>query len=354
MTISGNILIDKIRISVPIHNFIALNLDLETKKLEISKILSKYYPKNAYNVGISRGRLRITLTPTRFNPPNILNYTDTNLEMPTELWLYNLFSELGFENRRLSEFANITLIHLTKNIITDNPVLDYITFLSTYPFANGFESAFIYSSHNNKTLRIATQKRNKEKDDINGLRNFIFYDKVREIRDKTHLEYIYPKEHLTSAERRVLIEHSVFYNREMNRLSLNGLNLLRCELQYRYKDKIKPLAQALNNSEEESLTVASLMDLLKQGQLYSKLNEFYNSQLKKNIFYCSLDNKQSKMNNSYQKAFEDLLFNNNILELKSIYKACGFSSKFQENLKRAYSTNLNRLYIELYHKFGFT
>lgn len=350
MSISGNILVDKLRISIPVSVLSMLGIKLNDYKVEISNVFEKHYPKTACSVGSSRGYLRITLTPTRFKPPHDNYFTDINIEMPTELWLLNLFDKLGFDNRRLSESATITWIHLTKNLIVDNAVAEYINFLNTYPFKNGYKSGLIYSSSRGRTLRIATQKRDKTKDDINGNRNIVFYDKVLDFVDKANKDFIYPKEPLTKEEIKVLRKHDVFYSEKYNRLSLLNLNMLRCELQYRYKDKISVLAKALNGNNEDSLTVAEIVDLLQQKQLYSKLDEFYKNQLKEVIFYNPPKTIQDTNCNNFQKMFSDLITQNDISKLKIIYKACNLDKKFDGNLKKVFAHTINELYMELYNK----
>lgn len=351
MTINGNILIDKIRITFPAETLSVIRF-AETDYIEKAReTLEKYYPKNAYSVGKSRGEIKITLTPTRFKPPHNFAYTDVNIEMPSEKWLLNLFLELGFKNRRFGETARIVWFHLTKNVIVNNPVSLYKKFLLGYPFASRYKSAFVYSSEDNSTLRIATQKRKKEKEDINGERMIIFYDKVQELRDKANLYSITLKEPLTDEEITELESHGVNYSRRLRSLDLNNLNLLRCEQQYRYKEKLKPLTWFLNGNTNNVLTINTLIELLEKESLYEKLNSFYTQQLQEIIFYNEPNIKEVKRLNSYQRSFFELIQRADITELKLIYKACGLVDKFEKNLKRFFKHNADDLYTELYQKF---
>ena len=350
MSISGNILIDKIRITFPADAVLELGYT-EVDYIETTReTLEKYYPKNAYSVGKSRGEIKITLTSTRFKPSHNFAYTDVNIEMPSEKWLLNLFLKLGFKNRRLGETARIVRFHLTKNVIVNKPVPFYKKFLSDYPFASRYKPAFVYSNEDNSTLRIATQKRNKEKEDINGDRMIIFYDKVQELRDKANLDRITLKEPLTDEEISILEACGGCYNRRLRELYLDNLNLLRCEQQYKYKEKIKPLAWFLNGDTDDILTVGVLIDLLKEETLYKKLNSFYTQQLQKIIFYNEPNAKGVKRLNSYQRSFFDLIQEADITELKLIYKACGLVDKFEKNLKKFFECNADDLYAELYQK----
>ena len=135
MPITGNILIDKLRFNIPLAILEGVGINAEIYKQQIRNTLEKYFiNKNAYSVTIAYNYIRITLTPTRFKPDDNGVYTDTNLEMPLEEWLLNLFQELGFnKNRRIDESTNITWIHLTNNIITNNTPLYYIMFLAIFP-----------------------------------------------------------------------------------------------------------------------------------------------------------------------------------------------------------------------------
>lgn len=351
MSINGNILIDKIRITFPADLLSEIGFSEKDYIETTRETLEKYYPENAYSVSKSRGEIKITLTPTRFKPSHSFAYTDVNIEMPNEKWLLNLFLELGFTNRRFSETARIVWFHLTKNVIVNNPVSWYKKFLSCYPCARGYKPAFVYSSEDNSTLRIATQKHNKEKEDINGDRMIIFYDKVQELRDKANLDRITLKEPLTDEEISILEACGGCYNRRFRELYLDNLNLLRCEQQYKYREKIEPLAWFLNGNTNNVLNVNTLIDLLEEESLYEKLNSFYTQQLQEIIFYNEPNIKEVKPLNSYQRSFFELVQRADITELKLIYKACGLVDKFEKNLKRFFKHNADDLYTELYQKF---
>lgn len=350
MSINGNTLLDKIRITFLASILSEIGFKEKDYIETVRETLGNYYPNSAYSVSKSRGEIKITLTPTRFKPPHNCGYTDVNLEMPSEKWLLNLLLELGFKNRRFSETARIVWIHLTKNVIMDKSVPLYKKFLSVHPFACGFKHTYVYSSEDNATLRLSTQKRNKEKKDINGDRMIIFYDKVQELRDKAHLDSITLKEPLIEDEIALLKSHEVYYSKRLRSLDLYNLNLLRCEQQYRYKEKIKPLARFLNGNNKDILSVNTLINLLEEESLYEKLNSFYTQQLKKIIFYNEPNIKEVKPFDSYQRSFFDLIQNADIKELKLIYEACGLSDKFEKILKQFFKFYADDLYAELYQK----
>lgn len=352
MSITGKILIDKLRINIPIPILDELGINAEQRKQELKNFLINYfYDKKAFSVTTAYGYLRITLTPTRFKPNDRAIYTDTNLEMPSEKWLLNLFMKLGFDkNRRICESANITWIHLTKNIITDNVPLDYITFLADFPLKKRFISSLISSNARNTTLRLSTPKRDTTKKDIIGDRTFIFYDKTQELQNKANKGCITPKHKLTDKEIKYISEHGGWYMKQGNYLNISGLNLLRCELQYRYKDKILPLQKFLNpKSKSDSLTIATVIDLLRKKELFKKLDKFYTNELKEVVFYKLPNEPQTELT-SYKKAFADLLDDSDLITLELLYDSLDLGKIFRNNKATLQRSNTN-LYTELYNKF---
>ncbi len=352
MSIVGNILIDKLRINIPISILEELRINAEQRKQELKNILIDYfYDKKAFSVTIAYGYLRITLTPTRFKPNDKAIYTDTNLEMPSEKWLLNLFKKLGFDkNRRMYESANITWIHLTKNIITDNRPLDYIQFLADYPLKKRFISTLISSNAINSTLRLSTPKRDTHKNDIIGDRVFIFYDKTQELLNKANKGIITLKYPLTDDEIMNISSHGGYKIENNSILNISNLNLLRCELQYRYKDKIKLIEKFINpKSEQDSLTIATIIDLLRKKELYAKLDEFYTKELQDVVFYKLPYEPQAELT-SYKKAFAELLNDSDLITLELLYDSFNLGQIFRNNKAKLQRTNTN-LYREMYNKF---
>lgn len=355
MPIDGKILIDKLRINIPYSVIVEEHLENEFTVRKLRETLSNFFYKRAYSVSMSRGEIKITLTPTRYLTRDELA-TDVNLEMPSENWLLNLFNKLGFSNYRLAESSRITVIHLTKNLIMDYPVKNYICFLHGFPCKDGLKPSIISSDEDNATIRFSRPKRNIDKEDSNGDFNVVIYDKIRQLLDKANLDSVYLKQDLTTEEKRILKSHNVFYSPKLKQLDFHNLNLLRCELQYRYKEKIAPIAEYLTNSKEGTLTIATLMGLLEEKQLYNKLDRFYSMQLQKYFFYTPLNKSNTKVAKrlqSYHNAFNDLILENeDMTELYIVYKACGLENNFCENSKKAFGNNVHSLYEELYKKFG--
>lgn len=355
MSITGKILIDKLRINIPLSILDEVGINAEICKQEIRNTLEEYFiNKNAYSVTTAYNYLRITLTPTRFKLDDNGYYTDTNLEMPSEEWLLNLFQELGFDkNRRISKSANITWIHLTKNIITNKKPLEYIMFLSKFPLKRRFIPSLISSNSQNTSLRLSTPKRNPKEKDILGDRIFIFYDKTQELLNKAKTGAIILKQPLTNDEIEYISSHGGYYIKEGNYLNISGLNLLRFELQYRYKDKIEPLQKFLKpDSKADNLTIATMLDLLRKNELYSRLDNFYTSELQSVVFY-GLPNEPQKQLTSYKRAFADLVDESDLVTLQLVYDSLELGKIFKNN-KAVLQSSKNNLYKELYRKLILT
>lgn len=351
MSITGNILIDKLRINIPFSILDEVGINAELYKQEIKNTLEEYFiNKKAYAVATAYNYLRITLTPTRFKPDGNGYYTDTNLEMPSEEWLLSLFQKLGFDkNRRIGESANITWIHLTKNIITNKKPLEYIMFLADFPLKRRFIPSLISSNSQNTSLRLSTPKRNPKEKDILGDRAFIFYDKTQELLNKAKTGAITLKQPLTNDEIKYISSHGGYKIENNYILNISGLNLLRCELQYRYKDKIKPLKNFLNpESKTDNLTIATMLDLLRKNKLYSRLDSFYISELQSVVFH-RLPDEQQKQLTSYKRAFVDLVDESDLVTLQLLYDSLGLSKIFKNN-KAVLQSSKNNLYKELYGK----
>ena len=68
MSITGKILIDKLRINIPLVVLDEVSINTENYKQEIRNTLEKYFiDKKAYSVATAYNYLRITLTPKGLN-----------------------------------------------------------------------------------------------------------------------------------------------------------------------------------------------------------------------------------------------------------------------------------------------
>lgn len=353
----GDILIDKIRINLPVYRLIQKKININSFQRWIKVILSKYFFKGAFNVTLSRNQVKITLTPTRFKPISDYTYTDVNLEMPSEEWLYDLLKELGCfnsENRRIVEACKVVKLHLTKNLITKHPVITYTDSLSNRTYKR-MKANIIESNETNRTLSIATPKRDRKVKNTNGDRQFILYDKSQQLRDKAGFEYVILKTPLNEAEKRLI--PLKYYSEQTGYLRISKLNIARLELQYANSSKLKKLAQFItSNKEDTGLQLCTLLDLLEEGNLYFKLEQFYTEELREYIFF-NVPQNEPQPATRWNGLFAELINNADIKSLIALYSECtteklNNKGNFMTAVKEAQKTTSDELYAELYNKLG--
>ena len=353
----GEILVDKIRINIPVYILIQENIDINSFQRRIKVILSKYFFKGAFNVTLSRNQVKITLTPTRFKPISDYTYTDVNLEMPSAEWLYDLLKKLGCfksENRRILEACKVVKLHLTKNLITEYPVITYIDSLSNRMYKR-MKANIIESNETNRTLSIATPKRDRKVKNTNGDRQFILYDKSQQLKDKAGFEYVILKAPLSEEEKRLI--PLKYYSEQTGYLRIFKLNLARLELQYANSSKLKKLSQFItSNKEDTGLQLCTLLDLLEEGELYSKLEQFYTKELQDYIFF-NVPQNEPQPATRWNGLFSELINNADIKSMIALYSECtteklNNKGNFMTAVKDAQKTTSDELYAELYNKLG--
>ena len=352
----GDILIDKIRINLPVYRLIQKKININSFQRWIKVILSKYFFKGAFNVTLSRNQVKITLTPTRFKPISDYTYTDVNLEMPSEEWLYDLLKELGCfnsENRRIVEACKVVKLHLTKNLITKHPVITYIDSLSNRTYKR-MKANIIESNETNRTLSIATPKRDRKVKNTNGDRQFILYDKSQQLKDKAGFEYVILKTYLNETEKRLI--PLKYYSEQTGYLRISKLNIARLELQYANSSKIKKLSQFITCKEDTGLQLCTLLDLLEEANLYFKLEQFYTEELREYIFF-NVPQNEPQPATRWNGLFAELINNADIKSLIALYSECtterlNNKGNFMTAVKEAQKTTSDDLYAELYNKLG--
>ena len=343
----GNILIDKFQCYMSVNP----NDKEKTKqlKLYIEGILAEHYAQNAFYVDISRDYARLTFgfTPTRYykNIADINKYTDTNLIMPLERELLELFTRL-FDNKLFFEQVNyckITKLDLTKNFLMKNLVMEYICKLINRVYKDRYKAILHSSEEYNKTLSITTLASNAEKSDKVGDREIIFYNKVIELKNRG-ISTVYLKEPL-SADEKTLIP-SGMYNDKLQILNISSLNILRVELQYGSSNKLSAFSKFLGfEDSQKGLYFKDFFGLLLNGELYEKLNDYYTKTL---IDIMLLNEVPSESNlNVYQKIIQEYWDDVWELDINSAFKNNGLSSKYRKNMIKIQSTVKNPLIEEL-------
>ena len=60
MSINGNILIDKLRICIPLDTLAEIEYTANNYIAKVRMVLNKYYPSKAYSINNSRNEIKIT------------------------------------------------------------------------------------------------------------------------------------------------------------------------------------------------------------------------------------------------------------------------------------------------------
>lgn len=349
----GNLLIDKLGFYAPIPELKDLGADVDTQLNQMNKCMGKIFPQNAYTIKTSRQKLSLCFTPTRYLK-NDEKYTDTNLEMPTEDELYELFIELGLYNLddNVIDKYRVSVLHLTKNNYMENSSIDYINFLANRMYKKKFKALLHHSSETNKTLYVTTLAKHFTEKDKVGDRQYLFYDKAQELQDKADINEVVLRLGLSEEEQAIIPSEA--YDSKTKTLYLDKVNILRCELQYRYKPKLQNISNFITGKKgKDGLKLKTLLDLLKERKLYETLERYYINALQEVVFYQEPVIRGDVSLNNYEQMFADLINEAPLPpSLRKIFKDNGFGDSFSNLLKKIHSSDVNLLYIELYQKLG--
>ena len=349
----GNLLIDKLGFYAPIPDLTDLEVDVDSQLNMMNKCIETFFPQKAYTIKTSRQKLSLCFTPTRYLK-NDEKYTDTNLEMPTEDELYELFIELGLYNLddNLIDKYRVSVLHLTKNNYMENSSIDYINFLANRMYKKKFKALLHHSSETNKTLYVTTLAKHFTEKDKVGDRQYLFYDKAQELQDKADINEVVLRLGLSEEEQAIIPSEA--YDSKTKTLYLDKVNILRCELQYRYKPKLQNISNFLTGKKgKDGLKLKTLLDLLKERKLYETLEKYYIKVLQEVIFYKEPVISSDVRLNNYEQMFADLTKENPLPpSLRKIFKDNGFGDSFSNLLKKVHSSYTSPLYIELYNKLG--
>ena len=324
-------------------------------KEPIIKALERHFFKNAYSISYKYNKLLIAFNPTRYFWEDFKG-DDYNLDMPPEEELYKLFVEMGFYSmpEYLADSFIISLIHLAKNFLMVYIVIKYINHMRTRTFKKGFKQINVKSEKNNDTLTLATPDRgyddSKAKD-----RKFIFYNKGRELKDKTNSNSLNIRLKSPLSEEEKAMIPSTACNEAGTSIRLDNLNILRFEQQYMHKSKLEPLARFLQGEDyKKGLKLSTFLELLKQGQLYKKLDEFYTKQAKEIVFFDEIS--QETPLSDEEELLKYLLngVNGKGVDTSDLVESFSTESQkieFIKTLKKVQSVTVdNEYYCELYKK----
>lgn len=346
----GNILIDKLRFSVKIDEI----FNPYPTQTKLKDIMLKHFRKNNYTVKFDKCYFRITFTPTLYldNVSESEGKPILNLEMISEEKLLKLLKEIY---ATLEVDAVVTWIDLTKNILPTLPTLEHIKALSKRQFKYPYKPNDCTSQSNNTSLILSPVKRSKDIKSRNMNRQICFYTKVDEVNNKTKVPFI-DDVHLSDNEITQIPETN--YERETGRLWLNGknsLNILRCEQRYKFTTNIQRITRYLTDSKDEKqLTLSMLIELLEEGKLYKKLDEFYTNELRKYVFFDDIEQEKDVKLNKHEEMVKDILVKYDDIDIKifqHLFKEIEYKNQFMYSTKKILYHTIGKYYEELYNKF---
>ncbi|MCM1266102.1 MAG: hypothetical protein NC200_07880 [Candidatus Gastranaerophilales bacterium] len=348
-TLFNTLLIDKLVIRAD-KDKLSINPDSMVENWQ--EVMAEHFPSNAYEIKTSWNMVRLIFTPTRYGN-NADGVTDTNLIMPLESELYRLFQELGFCDLSKNDLKafNIGEIHLTMNILVDFSPYLYIKYLRNRSYKGSFEPIEEGSKH--CTVILAPLTRNNEQKDITGAKKHLFYDKVLELFDKANLRNVFLRLPLTEKEINLLPEN--VYSPKTQGLWLDGLNILRHEIQLTGAGSIKYITRFLDEEAyktDKHLTLLMLLKLLDNGILYDALEAYYKREMKQKIFYDKPESGEVKLN-KYEQLLAELMRKESATHYLAMFKECDckYKDSLSEVFKKIYSADDNSLYAEMYRKF---
>lgn len=346
----GNILIDKLRFSVKCDEI----FKPYTAQTKLNDIMSKHFREKNYTVNFDKCYFRVTFTPTLYLD-NVIESEDKpilNLEMISEEKLLKLLRDIY---TTLELDAIVTWIDLTKNILPTLPACRHIKALSRRQFKYPYKPNDCSSQGDNTSLILSPVKRNNDIKSRNKNRQISFYTKVDEINNKAKVPFV-DNAHLSDDELAQIPEAN--YERETGRLWLNGknsLNILRCEQRYKYTSNIQRITRYLTGSKDEKqLTLSMLIELLEEGILYKKLDEFYTNELREYVFFDDIVQEKDVKLNKHEEIVKDILVEHDSVDVKifqHLFEEIGYKNQFKYSTKKILYHTTGKYYEELYNKF---
>ena len=243
----GRVKIDKLRVG-----FKNSSKDVANK---INEVLESYYEK--YSISKEANQLTISVTPTK----QLRNYYDGynhNLQMiPLEQFLDFL------KDLRKATGKNLTiyLLHLAKDVLTEDYVGLYLQSILEHEYLNGYIASNTASSvseeddnEDDSWRSFATVYIAKKKELDSGTPQKLvikFYDKAKELKEHLADEILKLKEPAYKAGLSTYLEGNTMY------LKLEEINLLRCEMELKENNlpfkTIDEMIEAIENETFETI-----------------------------------------------------------------------------------------------------
>lgn len=243
------------------------------QRTEIKNWLEYYFPD--CTTSCQSGFIQHNITPTKIIRPKTTTKIH-NLQMPSEKELLNALEDATLHNSQVQDELKSTLIHLTKDIILQKPVKEYISMLSEIPYSN--LDVELKSSNSEPSLYL---HHNYSVDSQESCKFLIkFYNKVQQFY-KEHGHYKCQLYKPLTPKEIELVGNAYIPKKKI--LNLEHLNILRIEIEYHETAKIKPIIKELNPS-ADCLSLSIILNALKNKNFYSTLDKVFNTTLQKYVF----------------------------------------------------------------------
>lgn len=201
------------------------------------KVIRKYYEE--FNNNDKFNKLNRSITPTKQRRKGYNDFNHNLQMIPLDQFLMFLKELRNIVGQKL----NVYEIHLAKDILVQNEPVSYIKLLNNHEYLNSY-NAYTEEANSPNTLYISRKRDLNANGDLK-LR-IKFYDKLKQLIGKSKIENLPLKEPTDEKELKIQ-----FINDKMV-LPLNGLNILRCEIELRENylpyNTIDEMIEALENN----------------------------------------------------------------------------------------------------------
>lgn len=332
----GDILIDKFR-------YVFKKKDISYEDRVAIKECQRYYFEDS-TIDYKCGNVLNTFTPTKMTGERGGSLSH-NLQMPEEDLFCECLSDITLNKPEIQKLSRVTEIHLSKNFLLRIPVSEYICMLAQ----RSYGKLTIEQISSNKDGSYSLYLTYNHDIDSDYQVKFVikFYDKVQEYY-KRHKSYICKLfEPLTEYEKNLV---GSAYNEETRMLDLEGLNILRIEIEYHGSEKIKPIKLSLDN-ESDFLSLDLLIDTMEERKLYTTLDKIFTETLKKLVFNAkeTIETATAGLSKVRELACNLLLASSSLYDYKAVAGELGLENQFStiDSIVRKVAPDSD-LYQELY------
>lgn len=309
---------------------------------KIDKKFRYYFPNNVNFAKFLN--VMYSFTPTKLVRGGRKNLKH-NLQSPLEEDLLHALEDITLNNKFIQDKIINTEIHLTKDLLLNEPVNEYISMLSKKSYSHLVPET-IESQPGIFSLYLH-YKRSLEPD---GRCKFVIklYDKSLEYY-KNNKTYICPLYEVPSQKEIIALGKA--YNKNKNTINLEHINYLRIEIELHESCKILPITKELY-AQEERLTALMVINAMKKGCFYPAAEKIFTEILRKHIFNKTEDlNKATENASGIRKLACQLLMESESYQYNAVAEELGLHNQFSEinKIVRKVAPSSD-LYNELYNK----